>query len=94
MPAARKATTLELATTVQPTPQSRRNRRLAIGGAIVATLTLALAGCGDKFAEPFKDAPRSGNENGAPMDLIRMSDGFSFPVKFLCSANSFGGRDL
>ncbi|MDF3303301.1 hypothetical protein [Streptomyces tropicalis] len=77
MPAARKTTTTEPATTAQPTPRSRRNHRLAIGGAVVATLMLTLAGCGDKFAEPFKDAPRSGKDNGAPMDLIRMADGFS-----------------
>lgn len=37
---------------------------------------LALTGC-SKFAEPYKDAPRSGTENGAPADLVRMPDGFS-----------------
>jgi hypothetical protein len=48
---------------------------------VVASLTVALAltatGCMDKFNEPFKDAPRSGSDNGQPMDVIRMSDGFS-----------------
>ncbi|RFU43227.1 hypothetical protein DZF91_02370 [Actinomadura logoneensis] len=47
--------------------------------AAVATLALSLgglAGC-SKFTEPFKDAPRSGHDNGAPADLIRMPDGFS-----------------
>ncbi|MFI5864754.1 hypothetical protein [Streptomyces sp. NPDC051546] len=77
MPATRNTTTEPGATTVRPTPRSRRNRRLAIGGAIAATLALTLAGCGDKYAEPFKDAPRSGKDNGAPMDLVRMADGFS-----------------
>ena len=51
-------------------------RRAAVAAAI-ATATLALAtGC-SKYTEPFKDAPRSGNDNGAPADLIRMPDGFS-----------------
>ncbi|MET7487080.1 hypothetical protein [Streptomyces sp. NPDC005538] len=78
MPAAHKTTTTEpSATTLHPTPRSRRNRRLAIGGAIAATVALTLAGCGAKYTEPFKDAPRSGKDNGAPMDLIRMADGFS-----------------
>ncbi|MEV5572500.1 hypothetical protein AB0L06_20850 [Spirillospora sp. NPDC052269] len=48
--------------------------------AAVATLVLVLvglSGCGAKYTEPFKDAPRSGNDNGAPADLIRMPDGFS-----------------
>lgn len=46
------------------------------GAAAVAALILA--GCTDgKFSEPFKDAPRSGTDNGAPADLIRMPDGFS-----------------
>ena len=51
-------------------------RRAAVAAAI-ATATLALAtGC-SKYTEPFKDAPRSGNDNGAPADLVRMPDGFS-----------------
>ena len=41
----------------------------------VAMTLLALAGC--KYTEPFKDAPVSGQNNGAPADLIRMPDGFS-----------------
>lgn len=51
--------------------------RLAAGAAAVVTAGLLLAGCSNKFTEPFKDAPRSGHDNGAPMDVIRMSDGFS-----------------
>ncbi|MER5615982.1 hypothetical protein [Streptomyces sp. NPDC002215] len=73
MPAARTT-----ATKSNPTSRPRRNRRrIAYGTVIAATLALVLVGCGDKFTEPFKDAPRSHKENGAPMDLIRMSDGFS-----------------
>lgn len=50
-------------------------RRLTIAAAIAAAL-FALAGCA-KYAEPFKDAPRSRVDNGAPADLIRFPDGFS-----------------
>lgn len=38
--------------------------------------TLLLTGC-SKFEEPYKDAPRSGSDNGQPADLVRMPDGFS-----------------
>jgi hypothetical protein len=47
----------------------------AAAGAVL--LLLLLAGCDSKLTEPFKDAPRSGKDNGAPADLIRMPDGFS-----------------
>lgn len=79
MPAARTTVVTEhTATKTDPTPRARRPRhRIIAGGAVAAVLALTLAGCGDKFTEPFKDAPRSHKENGAPMDLIRMSDGFS-----------------
>lgn len=62
------------------------NKRLA-GGITAATLGAAvLVGCStDKFTEPFKDAPRSGRDDGTPMDVIRMSDGFS-NVGFKCVA--------
>lgn len=52
-----------------------KHRKLALVLATAATLTLA-SGCA-KYAEPFKDAPRSTNDNGEPADLIRMPDGFS-----------------
>jgi hypothetical protein len=44
---------------------------VALGG------TLLLTGCGSKFEEPYKDAPRSGTDNGKSADLVRMPDGFS-----------------
>ncbi|HEX5493753.1 MAG TPA: hypothetical protein VFX70_04155 [Mycobacteriales bacterium] len=45
--------------------------------AIVAVFAvLFTAGCA-KATERFKDAPRSGHDNGAPADLIRMPYGFS-----------------
>lgn len=56
---------------------SKPRIRIAIAATAAAVGLLALGGCSSKFTEPFKDAPRSGNDNGAPMDVIRMSDGFS-----------------
>ena len=56
-----------------------RNNLLTAATAIAVGLTVAVgaAGCGAKFVEPFKDAPRSGVDNGGAADLIRMPDGFS-----------------
>ena len=51
-------------------------RRLTIAAAIAAALIAVASGCA-KYAEPFKDAPRSRVDNGAPADLIRFPDGFS-----------------
>ena len=51
--------------------------RIAVSAAAIVVGALALTGCGVKYTEPFKDAPRSHNDNGAPADLIRMPDGFS-----------------
>ena len=59
-----------------------KNRATAIGVIIGAILALTTA-CNNKFTEPFKDAPRSGNDNGAPMDVIQMSDGFN-NIGFKC----------
>jgi hypothetical protein len=44
--------------------------------AAVLAVGLSVGGC-SKFNEQFKDAPRSGVDNGEPADLIRMPDGFS-----------------
>lgn len=51
-------------------------RRAAIAAAIAAVALAFLTGC-SKYSEPFKDAPRSGHDNGSPADLIRMPDGFN-----------------
>jgi hypothetical protein len=53
-------------------------KRKTIVAALAAAvlLTGSVAGCA-KFTEPFKDAPRSNVDNGAPADLIRFPDGFS-----------------
>ncbi|MCQ9178717.1 hypothetical protein KMT30_06665 [Streptomyces sp. IBSBF 2953] len=49
----------------------------AVAAFVTVVALLGLAGCNDKHAEPFKDAPRSGHDNGQAADLIRMPDGFS-----------------
>lgn len=56
---------------------NRKANRILAGAAGIALGVIALTGCGDKFTEPFKDAPRSHNDNGTPADLVRMPDGFS-----------------
>ena len=43
----------------------------ALGLALVAT------GCGNKFQQPFKDAPRTGTVNSQPAEVIYMPDGFN-----------------
>lgn len=45
--------------------------------ATLLAVTLALAGCGAKGSEPFKDAPRSATTNDAPADTVTFPDGFS-----------------
>lgn len=50
-------------------------KKLTIAAALT-TAVLVAGGCA-KYAEPFKDAPRSSVDNGTPADLIRMPDGFS-----------------
>lgn len=55
----------------------KRRPPRAIAAVLTAAALLLLTGCNDKFSEPFKDAPRSGRDNGSPADLIRMPDGFS-----------------
>lgn len=54
-----------------------RTRTRYLTAAVVTVLVGFGATACDKYSEPFKDAPRSGRDNGAPMDVIRMADGFS-----------------
>lgn len=58
-----------------------RTRRICLilaGVLVFAVLPLVLVACGSgKGAEPFKDAPRSGERNNAPAGLISFPDGFS-----------------
>lgn len=49
----------------------------AVLAAAALVAGLSVSGCSAKFDEQFKDAPRSGVENGEPADLVRMPDGFS-----------------
>jgi len=44
---------------------------------VLVTLVLAIAACSDKAQEPFKDAPRSGQNNDDPAEVLNMPDGFS-----------------
>lgn len=61
-------------------------RKKYVVAALSATLLMGLAGCDSKYTEPFKDAPRSGNDNSQPMNVIDMSDGFS-NVGWKCSGH-------
>ncbi|TDD95823.1 hypothetical protein [Actinomadura rubrisoli] len=54
----------------------RIERTMLAATFLIGAILLGTAGC-SKYMEPFKDAPRSGVDNGAPADLIRMPDGFS-----------------
>jgi len=45
--------------------------------AIGAVVALPAACGGNKFTEPFKDAPRSSVTNNNPADTVTMPDGFS-----------------
>jgi hypothetical protein len=51
-------------------------KRIILPAAAVLALSLTAVGCA-KYTEPFKDAPRSGVDNGKPADVIRFPDGFS-----------------
>ncbi|OPC84141.1 hypothetical protein B4N89_27315 [Embleya scabrispora] len=57
------------------TPQPRTAHRV-LAATLITGLALVLAGCGDKFTEPFKDAPRGATNNG-PAEIITNPDGFS-----------------
>lgn len=52
-------------------------KRLSVAALAAAGLMILTASGCAKFTEPFKDAQRSGVDNGAPADLIRFPDGFS-----------------
>lgn len=54
----------------------KRKALSALAGTIAVAVVLSIGACA-KAVEPFKDAPRSKVDNGAPADLIRMPDGVS-----------------
>lgn len=56
---------------------NKKTVRISAAAIAAAVGLTVLTGCGDKYTEPFKDAPRSGHDNGSAADLIRMPDGFS-----------------
>ena len=58
-------------------PTTIRTKTVAITAAVLLALGGGLTACGDKFTEPFKDAPRSGKDSGSPTDVVRFADGFS-----------------
>lgn len=58
-------------------PRTIRVKTVALVAGLLLTLGLGATACGDKFTEPFKDAPRSHQDTGTPTDVIRFADGFS-----------------
>lgn len=55
-----------------------KKRTAMLGLLLAAMIGTGAASCDDnKITEPFKDAPRSGNDNMQAMNVIDMSDGFS-----------------
>lgn len=54
-----------------------KRKTAVIAGIIGACIFTGAASCDSKFTEPFKDAPRSGNDDMTPMNVIDNSDGFS-----------------
>jgi hypothetical protein len=56
------------------------NRGKIAGLAALGVLGVGLltgCGAGNKFTEPFNDAPRTGIQNGNAADIVTMPDGFS-----------------
>lgn len=51
--------------------------KMAAGLASVAVIVLLVVGCGDKYTQPYQDAPRTGNKNEVAADIITNPDGFS-----------------
>jgi hypothetical protein len=69
-------------------PSTIKTRTVAMVAVVLLVLGFATA-CGDKFTEPFKDAPRSHKDTGTPTDVIRFADGFS---NVGTSCDRFGNR--
>ncbi len=63
-----------------------KKRMAALGVLLAAMIGTSAASCDNKYTEPFKDAPRSYNDNMQPMNVIDMSDGFS-NLGFKCVGN-------
>jgi len=61
---------------VKTTKLSNRTKILLAGIGLTAIVATTAGSC-DKFTEPYKDAPRSGNDSGYAMDVVQGADGFS-----------------
>lgn len=53
------------------------NKIKRLGAVLAIPVVLLLASCSDKSTEPFRDAPRAGESNDSPAQVINMPDGFS-----------------
>jgi hypothetical protein len=51
--------------------------KIAVAGAGITLGVGLLAGCGDKYTQPFQDSGRTSVVNNAPVDIITDADGFS-----------------
>lgn len=52
-------------------------RKIACAVVGVGIAVGLLAGCGDKYTQPFQDSGRTNVVNNAPVDIITDADGFS-----------------
>jgi hypothetical protein len=67
----------------------KSTKAILVGGIIFGLVGFGTSACGDKFNEPFKDAPRSYHDVSLPMDVIQGADGFSNAGT---SCDGHGGR--
>jgi hypothetical protein len=52
-------------------------RKIVVAGAGIALAVGLLAGCGNKYTQPFQDSDRTKVVNSDPVDIITDADGFS-----------------
>ncbi|GAA0641376.1 hypothetical protein GCM10009548_01970 [Streptomyces malaysiensis subsp. malaysiensis] len=55
----------------------KNGKKIAASAALAVALVGGATACDSKYSEPFHDAPRSHQNNNAPMDVVNGSDGFS-----------------
>lgn len=61
----------------RPITISPRAQRIIIAVAAILAALWLVAACGNKFTQPFQDAPRANPTNTAPAQIIEMPDGFN-----------------